>query len=86
MIGFLTQYLSYIRWGVLIGSWIALAWATHHIDGLSVKAAQADHVETVVQSIPQVITKTQVIYRAIHETDDKCVVAPIPSAVLEQLH
>lgn len=83
---FLTQYIAYLRWGMLLGSWVALAWSTHHIDGLSVKAAQADHAQTIIKSIPEVITKTQVIYRAIHESNDKCTNSAMPATVLNELH
>jgi len=86
MITFLTQYISYLRWAVLLGSWVAIAWSVHHIDGLSVKAAQEAHQETVAQSIPKVVTVTQTITKVIHNANDKCTNAAIPGTILDQLH
>lgn len=83
---FLNKYIAYLRWSVLLLSWVAIAWSVHHIDGLSVKAAQADHQATVIKSIPEIITKTQVITKVIHETNDICTHSAIPATVLEQLH
>lgn len=81
----LSTYIRYIEWGVLVGSWIAVAWATHHIDGLAVKAAKQEHTETVANSLPEVITKTQVITKVIHDSQDKCAATVMPPALLEQL-
>ncbi len=83
---FLNKYLAYIRWGVLAVWSLGLVWSTHHIDVLADKAAKADHVENIANSIPEVITKTQTITKVIHDAKDSCAVAPIPSTVLEQLH
>lgn len=86
ILAFLNKYIAYLRWGVLLFSWVAIAWSVHHIDGLVVKAAMADHQATVIKSIPEVITKTQVITKVIHDANDKCAASAIPATVLDVLH
>lgn len=85
VIAIIDKYLVYIRWGVLVLSWLAIAWSVHHIDELSVKAAQTDHVENVAQSIPKVITVTQTITKVVHDAKDKCSVTAMPDALRKQL-
>lgn len=82
----LNKYIAYLRWGVLLLSWVAIAWSVHHIDILSVKAAQADHEKTVAESIPKIVTVTQTITKVIHDANDKCTNSSIPATLLNELH
>lgn len=83
--GWLNKYITAIRWGVLILSWIGIAWSVHHIDGLSIKAAQSDHVNNIAQAAPKIVTVTQTITKVIHDAKDPCAATAMPDTVLEQL-
>ena len=90
MIGIVSAWLNanlaYLRWAVLFISWAGIAWSVHHIDTLSDKAAQADHVEGIAQSAQKIVTVTQTITKVIHDAKDKCADTPMPAAILQQLH
>lgn len=82
---FLEKYIAYLRWGVLIGSWVAIAWSVHHLDNLALKAAQANKAQKVAESIPKVITATQTITKVIHDAKDKCADTALPPAIAHEL-
>ena len=82
---FLNKYLAYIRWGMLIALWVAIAWSVHHYDTLALKAAQGEKAQKVADSIPQVITATQTITKVIKDANDKCADTPLPPAVALEL-
>jgi hypothetical protein len=83
---FLSKYLNYIKYGALALSYLAVAWGVHHFDTLSYEAERAKHIENIANSIPEVITKTQVITRILHDSKDKCADTAMPPALIEQLH
>lgn len=53
-LAWLEARLNYLRWGVLILSWVGIAYATHHYDGLTVKAARVDTAEAKVKVVHDV--------------------------------
>lgn len=71
---------------ILIGS-VLLFYAGYHTRVVLDQAALSKQQTKVIDSIPQVITKTQTITKVIHEAakTDACVNAPVPDALLEQL-
>lgn len=64
---------------------IIIFFAGYHLRTLRYEAALADHNATIIKSIPEVITKTQVLTRIIRDAKDSCVNAPIPADVLNEL-
>lgn len=85
ILAFLNKYLSYIRYGAIALSYVAVAWGVHHYHALANEAAKAKHIENVANSIPEVITKTQTITRIIHDSKDSCADAPMPAALISEL-
>jgi len=81
----LTKYFSYIKYGAIAMSYVAVAWGVHHYHVLAYEAEKAKHIENIANSVPEVITKTQIIYRKLKDANDPCVVSPIPAGVLSEL-
>lgn len=76
-----------IRPYLYVAAALALFYAGYHTRVVLDQAALSKQQTKVIDSIPKVVTKTQTITKVIHDSStDKCIHAPIPSALLEQLH
>lgn len=54
MLAWLTTYLRYIEWCVLLISWVGIAYATHHYDGLIEDHSKLVTIQTQVREIHDV--------------------------------
>lgn len=54
VIAWLEASISWLRWVVLLVSWIGIAWAMHHIDNLTAKADRVDAAEAQVKVVHDV--------------------------------
>lgn len=54
MIAWLTTYLRWIEWSVLIISWVGIAYVTHHYDGLVEDRSKLVTIQTQVREIHDV--------------------------------
>lgn len=72
---------------ILIVGALFMFYAGYHTRVVLDEAALAKQQTKVIDSIPQVITKTQTITKVIHDAapTNACVNAPMPAALLEQL-
>lgn len=72
---------------VFLGLAIFLFFAGFRTHAILDAAALSKQQTKVIDSIPQVITKTQTITKVIHDVakTNSCVNAPVPAAILDQL-
>lgn len=71
---------------IYIAAVVAIFYAGYKTHVILDKAELSDQQAKVVEALPEVVTKTQTITKVIHDSStDKCLHAPVPAALLEQL-
>lgn len=85
ILAFFATYARQLKLALWAASYAAAFYAGHYITHNAYEAEKAAHTQVIADSIPEVITKTQIITKVIHDSQDKCAAAAMPDAVLNEL-